>query len=148
MLLHDHRQRGEDIHLQYELSSAPETILGAALIVGNLPRSPSSHQQLMRGATAFFLPGPLHRLSSPPNYHCFSPTAVADRRRRPDPPRFKAARRSEARLPPLPICRVVAQVSLLDELRKGADILVEAFKLVGVIDVFTYPCGASIEIHP
>nr|WOV65537.1 acetolactate synthase 6 [Linum usitatissimum] len=34
-----------------------------------------------------------------------------------------------------------------DEPRKGADILVEALERQGVIDVFAYPGGASMEIH-
>ncbi|KAJ6846060.1 putative acetolactate synthase 1, chloroplastic [Iris pallida] len=34
-----------------------------------------------------------------------------------------------------------------DEPRKGADILIEALEREGVIDVFAYPGGASMEIH-
>ncbi|KAJ7956039.1 Acetolactate synthase [Quillaja saponaria] len=34
-----------------------------------------------------------------------------------------------------------------DEPRKGADVLVEALEREGVIDVFAYPGGASLEIH-
>lgn len=43
---------------------------------------------------------------------------------------------------PIPIQRFAS-----DQPRKGADVLVEALEREGVVDVFAYPGGASMEIH-
>ncbi|KAK8942391.1 hypothetical protein KSP39_PZI009235 [Platanthera zijinensis] len=98
--------------------------------------SSSRNKHLLSAASTRFLSS-YPRILTPPQFVTIST------------PRHRAAIHAAFSTEPPPTATIPApnQRFACDEPRKGADVLVQALEREGVVDVFAYPGGASMEIH-